>query len=409
MDPSQFTQASPGRLVPITLKEKRIRSGVPELIDLPARAFVPAPLPPGLDWGVLKGSLFDLYAEALLALGKVNGLHKRIGKGASLLRTLWMREAKLSSEVEGIETTAEDMVLAGAGRTVGVRAEALESWNYVQALEHGIASELPLCNRLICEMHAKLLHRVRGEDKRPGVFRGQPVFIGDPERGPAAARFVPCPPGEHLERSMRDLERFVHANHSEIPPLFAIALTHYQFETIHPFRDGNGRIGRVLISRSLVKEGLLDHPAVYMSAYVNRFKKEYVDGLLRVSTGGAWLEWIEFILRAITTQTIDSIQRSELLIALREDYHERLKSRNAQGRIFGLVDRLFEMPAINAAEAAQLLGVSEPTVYSDIGRLEDAGILKEYTGRKRDRDWIAPGIVQVIKADNADDLNIAEL
>jgi len=409
MNTDQFTNKSPGKLVPITLKEKRIRSGKEELVDYPARAFVPDPLPPKLDWDELKTALFDLYSEALLALGRINGLHKRVGNGATLLRALWMREAKMSSAVEGIETTAEDMVLAGAGREQGVRGVGIEGWNYVKALEHGVSSELPLCNRLICEMHSLLLTNVRGEDKRPGAFRDQPVYIGNPERGPSASRYVPPPPGDTLTQCLRDFENFVHKEGSKIPALFAIALMHYQFESIHPFRDGNGRIGRVLISRALVKEKLLDHPAVYMSAYINEHKRVYVDSLLAVSVEGAWQEWIEFILRAITTQANDSIMRSELLIDLREEYQRRLKEGDNHGRLFRLIDRLFELPAINAQEAGVVLDVKGPTVYADLKKMEEAGIIKEYTGKKRDRDWMAMGVMQIIKSDQIESLSVSDL
>jgi len=409
MNTDQFTNKSPGKLVPITLKEKRTRSGKEEFVDFPAQSFVPNSLPPELDWESLKSSLFDLHSEALLALGQVNGLHKRVGNGATLLRALWMREAKMSSKIEGIETTAEDMVLAGAGREQGVRGVGLEGWNYVKALEHGISSELPLCNRLICEMHSLLLSKVRGEDKRPGQFRDQPVYIGNPERGPRAARFVPPPPGEILDQCLKEFEHFMHNEGNKIPPLFAVALMHYQFESIHPFRDGNGRIGRVLISRALVKERLLEHPAVYMSAYINEHKRDYVDSLLAVSVEGAWQEWIEFILRAITTQANDSITRSELLIDLREEYQRRLKEGDNHGRLFRLIDRLFLLPAINAHEAGVILNVKGPTVYSDLKKMEEAGIITEYTGKKRDRDWMAMGVMQIIKSDNTESLKVADL
>lgn len=409
MNTDQFTNKSPGKLVPITLKEKRIRAGKEELVDYPTQAFVPNPLPPRLDWDDLKLALFDLHSEALLALGKINGLHKRVGNGATLLRALWMREAKMSSAVEGIETTAEDMVLAGAGREQGVRGVGLEGWNYVKALEHGVSSDLPLCNRLICEMHSLLLTNVRGEDKRPGAFRDQPVYIGDPERGPSVARYVPPPPGDTLTGCLRDFENFVHKEGNKIPALFAIALMHYQFESIHPFRDGNGRIGRVLISRALVKEKLLEYPAVYMSAYINEHKRAYVDSLLAVSVEGAWQGWIEFILRAITTQANDSIMRSELLIDLREEYQRRLKEGDSHGRLFRLIDRLFELPAINAHEAGVVLDVKGPTVYSDLKKMEEAGIITEYTGKKRDRDWMAMGIMQIIKSDRIETLKASDL
>lgn len=366
------------------------------------RAYIPDPLPPRLDWDALVARHYDRLERTVLSLGRINGLHKRVGNAAGLLRTLWMREAKLSSQVEGIQTTAEDLVLAGAGRSLDVRSGGRESWNYVRALEHGVSSDLPMSTRLLCEMHGFLLDDVRGTDRRPGCVRDVPVFIGDPEKGPTDARFIPPPPGEVLARCLTDLEKFIHANQPKIKALFKVALVHYQFETIHPFRDGNGRIGRVMISRSLVKEDLLDHPVVYMSAYIYRHKDRYVDLLLKVSMegGDAWSEWIGFMLEAIRTQANDAIVRSERLISIRERYHEQLKARGAPGRLFQVIDRLFSMPAINAAEAGAIMSVSGPTVYKDLALLEEEGILNEYTGRLRDRDWVAREIIDVIEAED---------
>ncbi len=268
-----------------------------------------------------------------------------------------MRAPKLSSQIENIETTAEELVLAGAGRTLGFRESGKESWNYVRALEHGVSSELPWMTRVIREMHNLLLSDVRGDERRPGELRNCGVFLGDHSRGVAHARFVPMPAGDGLIEAMGNLENFVNQRHENIPPLFVIALTHYQFETIHPFRDGNGRIGRVLISRSLVKEGLLEHPVVYMSAYINQYKQEYVDLLLKISQQGGeyWSRWIGFMLRAIRTQTLDPIWRSEKLINLRDRFNELLKTDNSPTKLFQIVDRLFSMPAINAKETKEFL------------------------------------------------------
>ena len=361
-------------------------------------AFVPDPLPPSLDWNAIRLEHFDRYADTVAALGKVNGLHKRVGNASGLLRTLWMREAKLSSEVEDIHTTAEDLVLAGAGRARDFRDGSRESWNYVQALEHGISSQLPWSVHIIREMHRLLLENVRGENLRPGEFRNRGVFIGSHGGGAARARFVPMPAGPDLMDAMRNLEVFVNSTHPLIPPLFVVALTHYQFETIHPFSDGNGRIGRVLISRSLVKEGLLEHPVVYMSAYVKDHRRRYTDLLLRISQEGgqAWSDWIGFVLDAIRTQALDAIWRSEELVTLQASYHESLKADGAPTRLFPVVDDLFYCPAINVAELIEKTRTSKMTGNKDIGRLQDLGILREYTGRERDRDWLAQAIVNVI-------------
>lgn len=401
MNKADFSKNCPGKLVPIEFTE--YPNGLPDkAVKTKALAYVPDPLPPSLDWKAILLELFDPYTQTVAELGKLNGLHKRIGNAAGLLRTLWMREAKLSSQIENIDTTAEELVLAGAGRTLGVRESSRESWNYVKALEHGVASSLPFSTRVIREMHKLLLSDVRGDEKRPGDFRIGGVYLGDSSRGVKSARFVPMPPGDGLTTAMSDLEKFVNKTHPAIPPLFVVALMHYQFETIHPFSDGNGRIGRVLISRSLVKEGLLEHPVVYMSAYINEFKREYVDLLLGISQQGGeyWSRWIRFILEAIRTQAADAIWRSEKLIGLRENYHQALKLDGAPFRLFQIVDELFTMPAVNINEIVEHTGVSKPTAATYISRLENIGILKEYTGRERDRDWVAREIIDVIEQES---------
>jgi len=398
MNAADFSPSSPGQLVPIEFREYP-NGPLAESVKVKTVSFAPNPLPPALDWRTVKLDHFDRIMETISALSKLNGLHKRVGNAASLLRTLWMREAKLSSEIEHIDTTAEEMVLAGAGRVTGVRENGTESWNYVRALEHGVNSTLPWSGRVIREMHKLLMDSVRGNDKRPGEFRNCAVYLGDKSRGAAAARFVPMPPGEGLSKAIGELEKFVNQSHEDIHPLIVVALTHYQFETIHPFSDGNGRIGRVLISRSLVKEKLLEQPVVYMSAYLNEHKREYVDLLLGISQQGGeyWSRWIGFILDAIRTQALDAIWRSESLISLREHFHERLKQDNAPARLFQVVDQLFSMPVINVAELIKLAEVSKPTANQDIQRLEHLGILKEYTRKERDRDWLAPDIIAVIE------------
>lgn len=399
MQKSDFSKKFPGKLMSVTMQEYP-DGPLKTPVSTKTLAFVPNPLPPDINWDQLRLQLFDLYSNTVAVLGKLNGLHKRVGRASGLLRTLWMREAKLSSEIEDIATTAEELVLAGAGRHVGVRENGLESWNYVKALEHGVHSDLPWSMRVIREMHRLLLaNLVAGAEKRPGELRQTGVFIGDRSRGVQHARFVPMPAGDELENALSDLEKFVNTPHETIPPLFVVALTHYQFETIHPFNDGNGRIGRVLISRSLVKEGLLEHPVVYMSAYINQHKQEYADLLLNISRHGGeyWGRWIEFILNAIRTQAEDAIWRSERLVSLREKYRESLKQSGAPTRLFDVIDELFSMPAVNMAELVKRCEVSKPTALKDIERLETLGILEEYTGKSRDRDWVCREIIRVIE------------
>jgi len=397
MQTSDFSTGFPGKLATIEFAEYP-DGPLAKPVKTQTKSFIPNPLPPKLDWKLLKLEHFDDYHRTIAELGRLNGLHKRVGNAAGLLRTLWMREAKLSSEIEDIDTTAEELVLAGAGRRLGVRESGRESWNYVTALEHGVQSDLPFSSRVIREMHERLLKDVRGDENRPGKFRDCNVCLEDRSRGVKNARFVP-PPFEIVPEAMSDLEKFVNSQEHAIPPLFLISMMHYQFETIHPFRDGNGRIGRVLISRSLVKEGLLDHPVVYMSAYINQHKQTYINLLRDISRGveNAWSDWIGFMLRAIRTQALDAVTRSEKLISLRETYHDQLKKSAGPARLFQVVDSLFSMPAINVAEVMQKTGVSKPTAAADIERLENLQIINEYTGKDRDRDWLARKIIQVIE------------
>ncbi|MCA9287564.1 MAG: Fic family protein [Phycisphaerales bacterium] len=398
MEAKEFKSTAPGRLVPVTLYESDATGHRSPLV---CRAFVPDELPPALDWRAIVADHYAPLERAALALGRLNGLHRRVGNAAHLLRALWMREAKQSSEIEDIHTTAEQMVFAGAGRALDVRAGGKESWNYVQALEHGLRSDLPLTGRLLKEMHAVLMDGVRGEDRRPAQFRDAGVYIGDHESGPRRARFVPPPPGQVLNDALAALERFINGPPAMIPPLVRVALAHYQFETIHPFRDGNGRIGRVLASLSLVREGLLDHPVVYLSAFINRNRRRYVDLLLDVSQSGgtAWDEWIGFMIEAVETQAHDAANRTEALIAIRERFQRHVQAVDGPVRLLTLIDRLFTMPAINAGEAEALLDVSRPTVYKDLELMESIGILSEVTGKPVNRDWVCREILSVIEAD----------
>lgn len=242
------------------------------------------------------------------------------------------------------------------------------------------------------------MQSVRGKSFRSGQFRDRGVYLSGLKVGAKHARFIPMPPESELLDALHNLEKFANQRHEEIPPLFAVALTHYQFETIHPFRDGNGRIGRVLISRSLVKEGLLEHPVVYMSAYINQHKRMYADLLLRISHEGgqAWSDWIGFFLDAIRTQALDAIWRSEALVDLQAKFAMQLQEDGAPPRLFAVVDRLFARPALNVADLIEQTGTTPATAGKDIDRLERLHILREYTGRQRERDWLAQDIIDII-------------
>lgn len=397
-----ITPSSPGRLEPVKLAQHILDGSKVQTRTVDSMAFVPNPLPPDIDWNLLKGAAFDELAGALSALGKLDGLQRTISNRPALLRSLWIREARLSSAVEDIHTTAEDMVLAGAGRRVEDSDSGQEAWKYVEALEYGVTSSLPLCVRLIREMHRVLLSGVRGENKEPGHFRTMPVYIGDPERGPEHARFVPCPPGLGgvlLNDAMSNLEIFANNIPSNIPSLVVQAIIHYQFETIHPFRDGNGRIGRVIASRSLVKDELIESPVVYLSGPIARTKSQYTNLLLRVSTHGDWEAWIRYFAAVISEAALDGVDRTKRLVAIEQHYRESLLQQDAPARVQRLVDRLFSIPVINAREAQGFLDVTDPTARKDLALLEKLGIIREITGKGWGQDWIAGEIVDIIDGD----------
>ena len=250
-----------------------------------------------------------------------------------------------------------------------------EVLNYRKALYHGVTSDLPLSSRLIRELHEILLEGVRGRDRTPGEFRRIQVGIGPG----LSARFIPPPP-EHIEDCLRPLENYFHIESSRFDPLVDCFLVHYQFETIHPFVDGNGRVGRLLLSIMLQERCRLTKPWLYLSEFFEQHRDEYIDHLYRVSTDGNWHDWIEFCLRGALEQAKDTITRCERLNAIRAEFMERLSSAGGSVRLPQIVDRIFNSPFIRVAELPSILGVTYPTAKADIGRLVRAGILQELPG-----------------------------
>jgi Fic family protein len=360
-------------------------------------AFVPEPLPPQLDFSL---ETLASLSEADQFLGQLAGVGQTLPNPHLLIGPFLRREAVLSSRIEGTEATAEELLLFEvapneAPRTPDVREVA----NYVHALNHGLSrlSELPVSLRLIREVHSVLMKNVRGEEKKPGEFRTRQNYIARPGQPLAEARFVP-PPVAEMNQAMNDLEKYLHRR--ELPTLIDLALIHYQFEAIHPFMDGNGRVGRLLISLLLCERGQMSQPLLYLSAYFERNRRAYYDLLLSVSHRGAWADWVMFFLRGIAEQSRDAIQRARKLVELREGYRGWMQEPGIPAPILLLVDALFENPAITIPRAKALLNVKTfHTARSYIEKLCEAGILKEHTGRRRNRIYVAPEILAVIESD----------
>ncbi|MGH9795938.1 MAG: Fic family protein [Candidatus Acidiferrales bacterium] len=359
--------------------------------------YVPAPLPPKLDLGL---EALEELSEANLALGQLEGIGHRLPNPHLLIGPFLRREAVLSSRIEGTEANAEDLLLFEAAPTEEPKSpDVREVSNYVKALQHGLQRlhKLPVGLDLIREMHKVLTEGVRGGEKRPGEFRTTQNYIGRPGQPVSEARFVPPPPDE-VGRVLGELEKFLQAK-SPYPALINLALIHYQFETIHPFVDGNGRVGRLLISLLLCDWKLLSQPLLYLSAFFERNRRAYSDLMLAVSKKGTWMDWIQFFLRGVAQQSRDGVLRSKQLLQLWEDYRGKVQMARAFGHLLRIVDQLFETPAMTIRQIQKRLKVSYPTAEANIERLVAAGILVEHTGRLRNRIYVAPDIIRIIDAD----------
>jgi Fic family protein len=309
------------------------------------------------------------------------------------------REAILSSRIEGTISTPEQLVLFEAGVAAASdreREDTLEVRNYVQAMEHGLASPLPLSLRLLRELHRVLMTDVRGNSSSPGEFRRVQNFIGRPGDTVASARFVP-PPVSEMHACLDELERRLHREDEGLPLLVKVALVHYQFEAIHPFLDGNGRVGRLFIALMLVRAERLQAPVLYLSAYLERNRDRYIDLLLDTSRTGAWLAWVRFFLQGVVESAVETLKHAEALLALRQRYHDQLRGARSFGHLERLVDHLFTRPSTTIGLAAEYLGVTQAAASGHIRKLVDAGILKEWTGRRRDQVFVAPGILTFMR------------
>ena len=370
-------------------------------------AFAPEPLPKTI---ALKTPLIHLLTRAERSLGRLDGITARLVNPYLLGSPLLRREAILSSRIEGTITTPEDLVLFEAGSPPlqeQKSQDALEVANYVKAMTYALkrVRTLPISLRLITEIHRVLMRGVRGGETQPGEFRTAQNFVGRPGATIKEARFVP-PPVPEMKVALHDFENHLHLEaqmasgstgspREDIAPLLVrLALAHYQFETIHPFRDGNGRVGRLLIPLLLVSHDRLSEPLLYMSAYFERNRTAYYDHLLDVSKSGQWTPWVGFFLRGVEETASESIAEAEALIALRENWHERFQSARSSALLLKLIDHLFKSPSITIGRAATLLRVTDVAASNNVRKLVDAGILSERTGRKWGQVFVAMDILK---------------
>ncbi len=357
------------------------------------RAFIPAPLPPAL---VYEPDLVLALSRADAALSELSGLGRHLPNPHLLIAPYVRREAVLSSRIEGTKTNLADLLLeeVEAGASEQAESEVREVRNYVVALDHGIKmlAKLPLSLRLVREIHERLMKGVRGDSATPGEFRQSQNWIGTPDSTPATATYVPPPPEQMME-ALSDWERFLHIR-DRIPDLIQCALMHEQFEAIHPFLDGNGRIGRLLITLFLIERGRLSQPLLYLSAYFEAHRQDYYDLLQRVRTHGDWHGWIRFFLAGVAETAREGVRRASRLMGLRERFQKRLRERP---KALALLDHLFLNPYMSVARAERVLKVSNPTARQVVRVLEQKGMLEEITGRSWGRLYLARPILEAIE------------
>lgn len=360
------------------------------------RAFVPAPLPPDppLDLAPLQGPL----EAALLALGRLDALSTLLPDAGLFLYSYVRKEAVLSSQIEGTQSSLSDLLLFEIDEAPGVPVDdVVEVSNHVAALEHGLArlrGGFPLSSRLLREIHARLLARGRGSDKAPGEFRRSQNWIGGTR--PGNARFVP-PPAHLVLDCMSDLERFLHEPNPRFPALIRAALAHVQFETIHPFLDGNGRVGRLLITFLLCHDGVIREPLLYLSLFFKQNRSQYYELLDQVRRKGDWEAWLGFFLEGVAQTAEGAVTTARRIEELFRKDQERIQGHGKKaGSALRVHQTLKERPIASLPEAARRTGLSYPAASSGMGVLEELGVAREITGRRRDRMYVYEGYLAIL-------------
>ena len=358
------------------------------------RAFHPNLLPPPIEW---TENLAVALANASTLVGKLAGEGRRLPNPHVLIRPFIRREAVFSSRIEGTQSTLGELLAAEAGAAVERSPDDLrEVGNYVVALEYGIErlKTLPLSLRLVRELHEKLMAGVRGQHATPGEFRRTQNWIGRAGATLAQATYVPPPPdslGEHLSA----WEKFLHDQ--MLPPLIHAALAHYQFEAIHPFLDGNGRVGRLLITIELCERNVLPAPFLYLSAFLDATRADYYGGLRGITEGGDWDGWLQYFLNGVARQAEDALSRAERTNKLLEQWRHKLASDTHAKVAFQMVELLGANPFLTPRGAQQRLGLAYNTVMRAIRQLEEQGMVKEVSGGKRDRVYCAKKLLQIFE------------
>ena len=351
------------------------------------RAFIPAPLPPDPPVEIT-GELQVLLSQADRALGRLDGSIQTLPHPDLFVLMYVRKEAVLSSQIEGTQSSLQDLLAAEARIFAPNRASDVgEVLNYVTAMNHGLRrlSEIPVSIRLIREIHAKLLQDTRGSHLTPGELRSSQNWIGPAGCTLHEALFVPPPPHQVAD-DMSQLERFIHAD-TDLPLLVKIGLAHAQFETIHPFLDGNGRVGRLLITFLLCEQGVLQKPVLYLSWFFKQHRQQYYDELQSVRDAGTWERWLAFFLRGVAEVSGQATDTARRILALREEHRRVITDGFGRAAANGhrVLEHIYEHPIVSVSDVRLLTGTTYTAANNLVARMAGCGILREFTGRTRHR------------------------
>jgi Fic family protein len=356
-------------------------------------AFVPDPLPPKIEWD---NTLVYSLSRADFLLGKLAREGSRLPNPHLLIRPFITREAVLSSRIEGTQATISEILAADSGVNTKKNPDDLqEVQNYVKALDYGLErlKDLPISLRLIKEIHDHLMQGVRGSHATPGEFRHTQNWIGSPGCTLNTAKFVPAPP-DYLMEALSELEHFLH--NRQLPPLIHIALCHYQFEAIHPFLDGNGRVGRLLIPLLLIEQKILPSPLLYLSAFFEATRDEYYHLLYKVSSESTWRDWLIYFLNGVAVQSEDVLSRAERINELLNRWKMKVASIGSSIPM-DIVELLAVNPYITINKIAEDLGVAYSTAQRGIQKLETVDIIQKISDNKRDKVYCANAILSILE------------
>lgn len=389
MDCEAFRSSPVGKLVPISGHDYSLDR------DYNHFAFVPDPLPASLP---LHERTYKLITEADRAVGRLDAAAARLPNPSLLVRPAIYREAVSTSALEGTYAPLKDVLEADYIDESQMSHEVREIRNYIRAAERGLEliQAKPICLTVLMELQAILVEGTRGGGFDAGKLRQRQVYIGERSKGIERSRFVPPPEGDALVTGMSDWEKWINAE-DDIPLLVKAAVGHYQFETLHPFADGNGRLGRLVALLQLVYDNALNHPLLNLSPYFEGRKDEYKDHLLDCSRTGDFNPWVQFFAEAVIAQVEDELSRIDELITIRQSMIDTLRASRARGVVLEIVEDLIGYPVITASMAASLHNVTYPPANAAIQRLVQLGLLIEVTGNSYGRIYAAPAIMRAVE------------